>query len=147
HVGRGPAPASIPSQASIQLPRGHVGGCAALPAALPGSPVPRICVIGSANVDFTMAVPRLPRPGETVSGGALLPDRGGKGANQAVAARRLGADVRMIGCVGDDPSGAQIREGLARIGIGVEGLTTTPEAATGTALILVEPGGQNQIGV
>ena len=104
-------------------------------------------MIGSANADFTMAVPRLPRPGETVSGGALLTDRGGKGANQAVAARRLGAEVRMIGCVGQDASGVQIREGLAQIGIGVEGLTTTPDAATGTALILVEPGGENQIGV
>jgi ribokinase len=64
-----------------------------------------------------------------------------------VAARRLGAEVRMIGCVGQDASGVQIREGLAQIGIGVEGLTTTPDAATGTALILVEPRGQNQIGV
>jgi ribokinase len=104
-------------------------------------------VIGSANRDMTMALPRLPRPGETVAGGTLLVDHGGKGANQAVAARRLGADVRMIGCVGQDSGGAEIREGLARLGIGVEGLVGVPEASTGTALILVDPGGQNQIGV
>jgi ribokinase len=109
--------------------------------------VPRVCVIGSANLDLTMAVPRLPRPGETVSGGTLLVNGGGKGANQAVAARRLGAQVRMVGCVGQDGGGEQIREGLARLGIGVEGLVTAPDTATGTALILVDSSGRNQIGV
>jgi len=109
--------------------------------------VPRVCVIGSANLDITMALPRLPRAGETVVGGTLLVNRGGKGANQAVAARLLGAEVRIIGCVGQDGGGAQIREGLAQLGIGVEGLMTVPEAATGTALILVDPDGQNEIGV
>jgi len=64
-----------------------------------------------------------------------------------VAARLLGAEVRIIGCVGQDGGGAQIREGLARLGIGVEGLMAVPEAATGTALILVDPDGQNEIGV
>jgi ribokinase len=109
--------------------------------------VPRICVIGSANLDMTMALPRLPRPGETVAGGTLLVNRGGKGANQAVAARLLGAEVRMIGCVGGDSGGGQIREGLVQLGIGVDGLMTVPDVATGTALILVDPGGQNQIAV
>jgi ribokinase len=109
--------------------------------------VSRICVIGSANLDMAMALPRLPRPGETVAGGTLLVNRGGKGANQAVAARLLGAEVRMIGCVGQDGGGAQVREGLAKLGIGVDGLVTVPEVATGTALILVDPDGQNQIGV
>jgi ribokinase len=109
--------------------------------------VPRICVVGSANVDFTVALPRLPRVGETVSAGSLLVNRGGKGANQAVAARRLGADVRMIGCVGDDDSGGEIRRALLEQGIGADGLVTTPEAATGTALIFVDPQGRNQIGV
>ena len=64
--------------------------------------MPRVCVVGSANVDYTVALARLPRVGETVSAGTLLVNRGGKGANQAVAARRLGAEVRLIGCVGDD---------------------------------------------
>ena len=108
---------------------------------------PRILVIGSANVDFTVAVSRLPEPGETVSEGALLVNHGGKGANQAVAARRLGADVRFIGCVGDDPSGRAIRQALAEAGIGVAGLTTTTTAATGTALIVVDASGRNQIAV
>jgi ribokinase len=109
--------------------------------------VPRICVVGSANIDFTVALPRLPRVGETVSAGTLLVNRGGKGANQAVAARRLGADVRMIGCVGDDDSGGEIRRALLEQGIGVDALVATPEAATGTALIFVDPQGRNQIGV
>jgi ribokinase len=109
--------------------------------------VPRICVVGSANIDFTVALPRLPRVGETVSAGTLLVNRGGKGANQAVAARRLGADVRMIGCVGEDDSGGEIRRALLEQGIGADALVTSPEAATGTALIFVDPQGRNQIGV
>lgn len=109
--------------------------------------MPRVCVIGSANVDFVAALPRLPRPGETVSGGTLLVNRGGKGANQAVAARRLGAEVRLIGCVGQDGSGTDIRAALAAEGIDVSGLVAAPDAATGTALIFVDPRGQNQIGV
>jgi ribokinase len=104
-------------------------------------------VIGSANVDMAMTLPRLPRPGETVAGGTLLVNRGGKGANQAVAARLLGAEVRMIGCVGDDGGGADIRASLAQLGIGVDGLATLSGAPTGTALILVDPAGLNQIGV
>ncbi|HXJ82749.1 MAG TPA: ribokinase [Candidatus Methylomirabilis sp.] len=109
--------------------------------------MPRVCVIGSANLDMAMALPRLPRPGETVAGGTMLVNRGGKGANQAVAARLLGAEVRMIGCVGQDSAGVQIREGLAELGVGVDGLVSVPDVATGTALILVGPAGENQIGV
>ena len=107
----------------------------------------RILVVGSANVDFTVAAPRLPGPGETVTNGTLLVNHGGKGANQAVAARRLGADVRLIGCVGRDASGAAIRAALAGEGIGVEGVDETETAATGTALIVVDPAGENQIAV
>ena len=109
--------------------------------------MPRVCVIGSANLDYTVALPRLPRAGETVARGTLGIHRGGKGANQAVAARLLGAEVRMIGCVGQDDAGARMRQDLAKIGIGVEGLTSVASAATGTALILVDPDGRNQIGV
>ena len=104
-------------------------------------------MIGSANVDFTVALSRLPRPGETVSGGTLLVNHGGKGANQAVAARRLGAEVRMIGCIGADSSGAQVHKRLAEQGIGVEGLMSVSEAATGTALIAVDGEGRNQSAV
>jgi ribokinase len=109
--------------------------------------VSRVLVVGSANVDFTVALARLPRPGETVTEGTLLIARGGKGANQAVAARRLGAEVRLVGCVGDDASGREVRQALAGEGIGVEGLGTTAEAATGTALIVVDAEGRNQIAV
>ena len=109
--------------------------------------MPRVLVVGSANVDFTVALPRLPRPGETVSEGTLLVARGGKGANQAVAARRLGADVRLIACVGDDASGREVRQALADEGIGVEAVGSTAAAATGTALIVVDAEGRNQIAV
>jgi ribokinase len=107
----------------------------------------RILVVGSANVDYTVALSRLPRPGETITGGTLLVNHGGKGANQAVAARRLGAEVRLIACVGDDAPGQGIRDALAAEGIDVAGLASTGEAATGTALIVVDAEGRNQIAV
>jgi ribokinase len=108
---------------------------------------PRIAVVGSANVDYTVSLPRLPAPGETVSGGTLLVSLGGKGANQALAARRLGAEVRLIGCVGADADGDRIRQALGGAGVDVSGLVGTAGAATGTALILVDAQGRNQIGV
>ena len=64
---------------------------------------PELTVVGSVNLDLVTKVARLPRPGETLSGATLERIPGGKGANQAVAATRLGADVRMVGCVGSDP--------------------------------------------
>ena len=109
--------------------------------------MPRVCVIGSANIDYTVALPRLPRPGETLSGGMLMINHGGKGANQAVAARLLGADVRLIGCVGEDRPGTQIREALVARGIDAEGVLRTADAPTGTALIMVDGEGRNLIGV
>jgi ribokinase len=109
--------------------------------------VPRVLVVGSANVDFTLALSRLPTAGETVTDGTLLVNHGGKGANQAVAARRLGADVRLIGCVGDDASGSAVRAALVAEGVGTTGLATSGAAATGTALILVDREGRNQIAV
>ncbi len=109
--------------------------------------MPRILVVGSANVDLVVNVERLPAPGETISEGTLLVNHGGKGANQAVAARRLGADVRFIAMVGDDASGAEIRAGLEAEGVHAGGVLTTREAATGTALIVVDARGRNQIAV
>jgi ribokinase len=106
-----------------------------------------VLVVGSANVDYAVSVPRLPGPGETVSEGTLLVSHGGKGANQAVAARRLGADVRMLGCVGDDVAGDRVREALAGEGIGVDGVRVSSVASTGTALIIVDADGRNQIAV
>jgi ribokinase len=98
-------------------------------------------------VDFTIALARLPQPGETVTECTLLVARGGKGANQAVAARRLGAEVRLVGCVGDDASGREVRQALAGEGVGVDALLATATAATGTALIVVDAEGRNQIAV
>jgi ribokinase len=109
--------------------------------------MPRVLVIGSANVDFTVTVARLPREGETVSEGRLHVGWGGKGANQALAARRLGAEVRFVGCVGEDPYGEEIAGSLAAAGIAVEGLHRAREARTGTALIVVDAEGRNQIAV
>ena len=109
--------------------------------------MPRVTVIGSANVDFTVAVPRLPRPGETVLGGTLHVSHGGKGANQAVAARRLGGDVRFVGCLGRDPHGDRIAESLIGEGIPADGLIRVDDAATGVALIIVDGEGRNQIAV
>jgi ribokinase len=113
----------------------------------PRASAPRVLVVGSANVDFAVAVRHLPRPGETVTGGTLLVSHGGKGANQAVAARRLGAEVRFLACVGDDAPGREIRAALDKEGIGVTGVRTTDRAATGTALILVDAEGRNAIAV
>lgn len=106
----------------------------------------RVCVIGSTNLDFTVSVPRLPEPGETVSGGALGISAGGKGANQAVAARRLGAEVRFITLVGADLMGDRLVATLTEDGL-TEGILRTAEAATGVALIVVDPAGRNQIAV
>jgi ribokinase len=109
--------------------------------------VSRVLVVGSANVDYTVALARLPAPGETVTDGTLLVARGGKGANQAVAARRLGAQVRFIACVGDDASGREVRQALGDEGVDVTAVTTTVGSATATALIVVDAEGRNQIAV
>jgi ribokinase len=109
--------------------------------------MPRILVIGSANMDFTVAVPSLPKEGETVTGGTFYTSHGGKGANQAVAARRLRGEVRFVGCVGADPQGDEIAEQLGREDVSTDGLERTEEAATGVALIVVDAAGHNQIAV
>ncbi|MGE3540661.1 MAG: ribokinase [Candidatus Tectimicrobiota bacterium] len=107
----------------------------------------RILVVGSINVDMVVLAARLPTPGETVTGGTLLINHGGKGANQAVAARRLGAEVRFIGCVGEDTFGPALRSSMAAEGIGVEGLALLPGINSGTGLIVVDAAGRNQIAV
>ncbi|HEV8672464.1 MAG TPA: ribokinase [Methylomirabilota bacterium] len=107
----------------------------------------RVCVIGSSNLDFAVAVPRLPRPGETVSGGHLVVSPGGKGANQAVAARRLGAEVRFVTLIGADPTGDRLLAALTGAGLPADGLLRTAESATGVALIAVDAEGRNQIAV
>ncbi len=103
-----------------------------------------LCVVGSINVDVTASVVRLPQAGETVMGGDLRRDAGGKGANQAAAAARLGAQVRMVGAVGDDPDGLRMLQNLRDTGIDVSGVWLG-DAPTGTALITVDEAGENQI--
>jgi ribokinase len=105
-------------------------------------------VLGSLNTDISLLVPHLPGPGETVLASAAATfGAGGKGANQAVAAARLGAAVSMVGCCGDDEFGARLRAGLAAEGIGVTGLRAVPGVASGLALITVDPAGENSIAV
>jgi ribokinase len=107
----------------------------------------RVHVLGSLNMDLTVAVTALPRPGETVLGDRLVTAPGGKGANQAAAAARLGGEVRMVGRVGDDPFGEQLRGALAADSVDVSGVVVDGSAPTGAALIVVERGGQNLIAV
>lgn len=106
-----------------------------------------IVVIGSLNVDLTVAVPRLPRPGETVAGPSALRSAGGKGANQAVAAARLGAHVRLAGLVGDDGFGVDLRNAVAASGVDVTHVRVHEGSSTGMAFILVEEGGENVIAI
>jgi ribokinase len=106
---------------------------------------PLICVVGSANIDLTFRANRLPRPGETVFGTAYSQSFGGKGANQAVAAARLGARVAFVGRVGADEFGRATRDQLAREGIDVTRLLTDADRPTGTAAILVDDAGENAI--
>src|SRR6478736_6159571 len=106
---------------------------------------PRITVVGSANIDLTFRAAKLPRPGETVFGTAFYRGFGGKGANQAVAAARLGAAVAFVGRVGADEFGRAIREQLVREGVDVSHLWDDPDRPTGTAAILVDEVGENAI--
>jgi len=106
-----------------------------------------IAVVGSINTDLVLRVPRLPQPGETVGGGDLARHAGGKGANQATAASRLGADVALFGAVGDDASGGWLLDGLRREGVDVDGVQVLPDAATGLAMVWVDPRGENAIAV
>lgn len=104
-----------------------------------------ISVIGSVNLDVVARAPRLPAPGETVTGADLHHFPGGKGANQALAARRLGADVALIACVGDDATADEALVLLHEGGVDLSGCQVLPGEVTGTALIAVDPGGENQI--
>jgi len=101
-----------------------------------------LTVVGSINLDLVARVERLPRAGETVAGSSFERFPGGKGANQAVAAARLGARVRLVGAVGDDPLAAEALAGLVDAGVELE---LKREGTTGIAMILVAADGENQI--
>src|SRR5262249_39753780 len=103
---------------------------------------PRLTVVGSINLDLVVQAERLPRRGETVSGARFSRVAGGKGANQAVAAARLGAHVKMIGCVGNDEFADEAVSGLREVG--AEGWLVK-EAPTGIALTTVDAAGETTI--
>jgi ribokinase len=104
-----------------------------------------LVVVGSLNADLVTRVPRFPAPGETVTGTGFAIHPGGKGANQACAASRLGATVHMIGRLGDDANGRLLESSLQTAGVDTSGLLRDPGAPTGTALITIDETGQNQI--
>jgi ribokinase len=104
-----------------------------------------IVVIGSINMDLVIRVPHMPRPGQTLLGEDLLTVPGGKGANQAVAAAKLGGDVHMVGRVGDDSFGDTLLAGLKTHGVDTTHVTVTEGVTCGTATILVDGSGENAI--
>jgi ribokinase len=104
----------------------------------------RLTVVGSINLDLVARTERLPRPGETVTGATFAEIPGGKGANQAVAAARLGATVALIACVGDDDFATRALVELRAAGVGLDGLKTA-KTTTGVALITVDAAGENEI--
>ena len=108
-----------------------------------GKPV--IVVLGGINMDLVGATDRMPAPGETVFGQSFHTAPGGKGANQAVAAARLGAEVRMVGRVGQDEFGPALLEGMVREGIDVSGVATDPDNSSGIAMILLDGRKENYI--
>jgi ribokinase len=108
---------------------------------------PKIVVVGSANTDFVLGVPELPSKGATVLGDQFRVVRGGKGANQAVAAARLGAEVTFVARLGTDSFGDQALDAYREEGIHTEFIIQDPEIHSGIALIMVNPNGENIIGV
>jgi len=106
-----------------------------------------VVVIGSLNLDLVVGVARLPRPGQTVAGPSARRSPGGKGANQAVAAARLGGRVRLAGLVADDGFGPELRSAVAARGVDVAHVGVVQGSSTGMAFIVVEESGENMIAV
>ncbi|ROL75593.1 ribokinase [Pseudomonas vranovensis] len=104
-----------------------------------------VVVVGSLNMDLVTRAQRLPRGGETLVGESFVTVPGGKGANQAVAAARLGAQVAMVGCVGDDAYGQQLRQALADEQIDCQAVSIAAGVSSGVALIVVDAASQNAI--
>jgi ribokinase len=109
--------------------------------------MPGVVVLGSSGFDLTVRLPRLPRPGETLLGGELLTGPGGKGANQAIAARRAGAEVAFVTAFGDDDFGRRVLENDRGEGIDLTHAKVVPGVSNQVALIFVGGDGQNLIGV
>ena len=102
-------------------------------------------VIGSANIDLVSSVASLPVPGETVLGNSFIKTPGGKGANQAVAASKLGGEVSFVGCIGSDQEGEILRSSLKNANVNCDFLISRPEVSTGNAMIGVDAEGNNSI--
>jgi len=107
--------------------------------------VPRICVVGSSNIDLTFRTPRLPRPGETIAGESFQMGFGGKGANQAVMAARLGARVSIVTRIGRDVFGERLLANYRQQGVGTEHVFFDQWRPTGVASIVVDEAAQNCI--
>lgn len=105
----------------------------------------KIAVVGSINMDLMIRAANLPLPGETVIADSKLENPGGKGANQAVAAARMGADVTMIGCVGDDSFATQLLQNLKGESVDTQQITRRENTASGVAVVMVEESGENAI--
>jgi len=105
----------------------------------------KILILGSSNVDFILRVPRFPNPGETITGENLITVFGGKGANQAMAAKRLGGEVAFITKLGTDPYGKSYCQYLIKNGLDPQYLLTDKKLPTGVALIELNPRGENRI--
>lgn len=103
-----------------------------------------VCVVGSVNLDLSLGVDALPRPGETVLASSLTQAPGGKGGNQAVAAARAGAQVQFVGAVGDDAAAGQLRAHLEANGVGLDGAVEIP-GPSGTAIVVVDASAENTI--
>ena len=105
----------------------------------------RVVVIGSANIDLVSSVASLPVPGETVLGNSFIKTPGGKGANQAVAASKLGGEVSFVGCIGSDQEGEILRSSLKNANVNCDFLISRTEVSTGNAMIGVDAEGNNSI--
>ncbi|WP_416877192.1 ribokinase [Litorimonas sp.] len=108
---------------------------------------PTLCVLGSINLDMVIQTAHLPRAGETVTQGKFHSTPGGKGANTALAAQRLGANVRLQAAVGDDPYAKEALSSLRKAGVNLKSVATIDNEATGVAFINVAEDGENQIAV
>ena len=106
---------------------------------------PQIAVVGSINMDMVFKTPRMPVPGETLMGHSFHQVHGGKGANQAVAAARMGGAVSFIACVGDDLNGQSCLQALTQDGIELQNIRVVADCATGVAGILLDDSGENCI--
>lgn len=105
----------------------------------------KILVVGSLNMDITLRLNRVPDAGETITAKSVTTSPGGKGANQAYAAGKLGGDVAMLGAVGKDAHGDELCRNLASVGVDVSGIRHIEGVSTGTAIIFVEENGENRI--